>query len=140
MLKKNKKILIALLYVFSISTLINSLIMYWFPIVMPTTSFIAIRLVFVSFTEKRYYLLGISIAICILLLLTIFSVNKNRIFIPILSFIYTFIDFATVLCRFIDGLDDGYWIMYIAHLVLLITITMLLFSYIRNSLFKKKTR
>lgn len=138
MLNKNNTTLKIILAVCSLTSLINILMMYWLPIIIPTTSFLALRIAFVSFAEKRYYLLVISVLICVGLFITIFSINKHRIFLPILTLIYIFGELSIVFFLFVDGLGDGYWITYVMQLVVLVTLIVLLYKYCHRCLFLRK--
>ena len=133
---KNNTLLKILLAVFSLTSLINMLILYWIPLFIPTGSFHVERLALVSFAEKRYYLLVVSLFICVLLFLTTFSIKKNRAFLPILSLIYILCDFATVFLLFVVGLVDRFCsTTYIMQLILLGTLLVLLCKYCWRRLF-----
>ena len=138
MLKNNKKILIIILAFFSLTSLINILMMYWLPLIMPTGSFLALRLAFISFVEKQYHLLILSVLISVLLFLTTFSIKRDRVLFPVLSLLYILCDFAIVFLLFVEGLGDGYWTTYIMQLVFLVTLIVLLCKYCCQHLFSRK--
>ncbi len=138
MLKYSKKYLTILLTIVSVVTFVNVLVMYWIPITMPLSSFFAVRTTFVAFVEKRYYLILISIAICVLLFLSTISVRKQHGLFPVLSLLYLIYDFITVMTLTIGGLCDGYWKTYIVQVLVSITLIVLLCIYCWNCLFHKQ--
>ena len=132
----NDRLLIGFLGSVSITTLFNSIIIYWIPIIIPLSSFTAIRLVFFAFIEKYYSLLIFVFCICILLFLTAVSVYKRHFLLPILSLIYLIYDFVIVFSLLIDGLGDSYWKPYIIQTLILIALIVLLCIYCWNGLRK----
>lgn len=133
----NIRLLISSLGLVSIITLFNVIIIYWFPVTIPFSSLVAIRLMFLAFIEKAYWLILISLLICVLLFLTAVSVHRRHILLPILSLMYLVYDFIIVLSMLIDGLQDGYWRMYIIQTVVAITLIVLLCVYCWTCLRKK---
>ena len=134
MRKYSTKCLTILLAIVSTVSLINVFVMYWFPINIPLSSFSAVRLTFVAFIEKRYYLILFSILICVLLFLSTLSVRRQHIALPSLSLLYLILDFIKVLSLFVDGLDDGYWKTYIIRTIISIPLIVLLCVYCLNYL------
>ncbi len=135
----NIRLLISFFSVLSIITLFNGIIVYWIPIIIPFGSFTAVRLVFLAFIKKYYWLLLLSLSICVLLFLTTISIYRRHILLPILSFLYLIYDFIILLSLLIDGLGDGYWRMYIIQTALTAIIIILLCVYFSNFLRKEKT-
>lgn len=127
--KHNSKLLTILLKVVSITTLINILVLYWLPINAFLSSFSAVKIVALSFLEKRYYLIPASVLICTLLFFTTISIRRQHILLPVLSLVYLIYDFATVLSLLIDGLYDGYWKIYIIQTIVLFVLIVLLCIY-----------
>ena len=134
MLKYSTKCLTILLTIVSAVSLINVFVMYWFPINIPLCSFSAVRLTVVAFIEKRYYLILVSVLVCVLLFLSTLSVRRQHIILPSLSLLYLIYDFIIVLSLFIDGLDDGYWRTYIIRTIVAIALIVLLCVYCLNYL------
>ena len=134
----NIRLLIGFLGLVSISTLFNSIIIYWIPIIIPISSFTAVRLVFLTFIVKKYWLLIFSFLIGLLLFLTAVSVYRRHILLPTLSLIYLIYDFVIVLSLFINGLGDGHWKTYIIQMTVSIALIALLgiycFTCLRNYL------
>ena len=135
----NIRLLIGFLGLVSITTLFNSIIIYWIPIIIPFSSFTAIRLVFFAFIEKYYWLLIFVFCICILLFLTAVSVYRRHILLPILSLIYLIYDLVRVFVLLVNGLSDGYWKTYIIQTLILIALIVLLCVYCLNYLRHKKS-
>lgn len=133
-LRLSKKILFVLLMTVSVVTFINVLVMYWFPINIPISSFTAVRLTVVAFIEKRYYLILFSILICVLLLLSALSVRRQYVVLPSLSLLYMIYDFIVVMSLLVNGLDDGYWRTYIIRIIISIALIVLLCIYCWNGL------
>lgn len=129
MLKYTTKCLQTLLTIVSIVTFVNVLVMFWIPILIPLSSFSAVRTMFVAFMEKRYYLIPVSVLICVLLFLSTISIRRQHILLPALSFLYLIYDFIIVLSLLMDGLGDGYWRTYIIQTVILIAVIVLFCIY-----------
>ena len=134
MRKHSTKSLNILLTIVSTVSLINVFVMYWFPINIPLSSFSAVRLTFIAFIEKRYYLILVSALICVLLFLSTLSVRRQHIILPGLSLLYLIYDFIVVMSLFVDGLDDGYWKTYIIRTIISIPLIVLLCVYCLNYL------
>ena len=130
----NISLLIGFLGLVSITTLFNSIIIYWIPIIIPISSLTAVRLVFLAFIEKYYWLLLFCFLICLLLFLTAVSVYRRHILLPILSLIYLIYDLVRVFVLLVNGLSDGYWKTYIVQTLILIVIIVLLCVYCLNYL------
>ena len=126
MVTHSRKCLIALLMIVSAASFVNVLVMYWFPHLFPLSAFSAVRLMFLAFIEKRYWLIPVSILICALLFRSALSVRKRRILLPVLSLLYVAYDFVFVLRLLIDGLRDGYWKTYIVQTLVLLALIVLL--------------
>lgn len=103
----NLRLLISSLSLVSIITFFNSIIIYWAPVIIPFSSFSAVRLVFLAFIERYYWFIVLSLLICILLFLTAVSVYRRQILLPAFSLIYLIYDFITVVSLLIDGLARG---------------------------------
>jgi hypothetical protein len=112
-MKNHPKYLSILLTIVSAVTFVNVLVMYWFPVIIPLSSFSAVRTTVVAFIEKRYALIAVSLLICGLLFLSAISVRRQHCFLPVLSLIYLSCDFLFVLSLLAGGISDGYWKMYL---------------------------
>ncbi len=134
MLKYSTKCLTILLAIVATVSLTNVFVMYWLPIIIPISSFSAVRLTVLAFIEKRYYLILVSIFICVLLFLSTLSVRRQHFILPSLSLLYLIYDFIVVMSLFVDGLDDGYWKTYIIQTLILIALIVLLCIYFLNFL------
>lgn len=128
------KLLIGFLGLVSITTLFNSIIIYWIPIIIPVSSLTAVRLVFLAFIEKKYWLLIFSFLICLLLFLTAVSVYRRHILLPTFSLIYLLYDLFRIFVLLVNGLGDGYWKTYIIQALILIALIVLLCVYLLNFL------
>lgn len=139
MMRENDKYFSSFLITFATVTLINILLMYWIPICMPFCSFSAVRMAFVAFVEKRYFLLLISSLICITLILAAISVRRQHVLFPLLSLVYLTYDAIMVAIPLIDGLKDGYWKMYAIQLTIVVVLIVFLCTYCLSCLQKPKT-
>ena len=129
MLRCYKKLLAILVTTVAIATSNNILLMYWIPTNIPLSSFSAVRMSFIAFIEKRYYLIIVGLLVGLLLLLTTFAIRKQQVFLPVLSLIYLIYDFIKVLALLINGFYDGYWIMYIVQTIVTAVLIVLLCTY-----------
>lgn len=140
-LKNTNRLLLGLVYLISIITLLNVIIMYWIPIIIPLSSFTAIRLAVLAFIEEAYWLILLDLLICTQLFLTTISIRRQGILLPGLSLLYLIYDFVTVLLLLIDGLHDGYWRTYILQTIILFALTASLgtycWTYLRNKMFNR---
>ena len=128
-MKNKKPLLIGLLGFTGGITLINVIIMYWFPIIFPFTVFTPLRLVMLAYIKEQYWLVLVSVLVCILLLMTIREICKQRILFPILSLLYLVYDFLTVLYVLIDSISDGYWTIYIVQILMPLILIILICIY-----------
>ena len=87
-MNKYFKIFEKILIIIAAITIIGIIIMYWFPIPTPFSSYTATRATFIAFLDRKYYLILISILICGLILYTAKSIKKNKILPAILLLIY----------------------------------------------------
>ena len=129
MLRCYNKLLAILWTTVAIATSINIQLMYWIPTNIPLSSFSAVRMSFIAFIEKRYYLIIVGLLVGLLLLLTTFAIRKQQVFLPVLSLIYLIYDFIKVLALLINGFYDGYWIMYIVQTIVTAVLIVLLCTY-----------
>jgi hypothetical protein len=134
MLKYSQKHLTILLTIVSVVSLLNALTMYWLPVLIPLSSFSAVRLTVLALFTKQYYLIPVSLLLCVLLFLTTISICKKHCFLPVVSLLYLIYDSIIVLLLFADGLDDGYWGTYIIQVIVSISLTVLLSKYCWNCL------
>ena len=118
----NIRLLIGSFSLVSIITLFNIVILYWAPVIIPFSSFSAVRLMFVALIENKYWLILPSVLICALLFLTPVFAYRCHILLPLLSLMYLIYDLIIVLSLLIDGLGDGYWRMYIIQTVVTATL------------------
>ncbi len=125
-----KKVSSIILWLVSLCSFINILSMFWVPIILPFSSYSIVRIAFVAFIEERYYLLVIGLVVCLLLLLTAISINKNKIILPIISLLYLVCDLFIVLFLLFRGISDGYWHMYIIQVAVTFILTIILSVYI----------
>lgn len=128
-MKNNKPLLSGLLGFTGGITLINVIIMYWFPIILPFTVFTPLRLVMLAYIKKQYWLVLVSVLVCILLLMTIRAICKKGILFPILSLLYLVYDFLTVLYVLIDSITDGFWMIYIVQILMPLILIILMCIY-----------
>lgn len=143
MLQHAKQLLSVLLKTVSIITLLNALVLYWIPMYVPLSSFFAIKLSFIAFVENRYYLIPISILICILLFSAALSIDRQRILCTTLSLIYLVCDFIMLYPLLIEGLcarDSFAWI-YLIQTILDVTLAILIciycWFYLRQKLLRR---
>lgn len=131
-LKQTNKLLLLLLKTVAIVTFLNILVLYWIPIYIPISSFLAIRLEFVAFVERKYYLILISVLGCGLQFLGAVSISKRKFFLTILSYIYILLDFLILLSTLIDSYvrDDGQVWKYLVPMTVIVTLVYLMSRYI----------
>lgn len=130
MVKLSKMCLTVLLMIVSVVSTINVIVvMCGVPIFLPLSCFSAIQVLVFAFMAKQYYLIPVSIAICVLLFLTTISAYRRHIVLPVLSCIYLICDFIILLILFIYGLSDGYWTTYFIPIIITSALIVLLCHY-----------
>lgn len=129
-----KKILMLMLWIIPTSLLVNLLCVLFFdPITLPTTSFIALALSFIGLFEKSFLLLGISVVLQVLLVLTGFAVKNRQGVLPCVTLLYFCAEVVYILYLFIDStikntfLEDSLY--YLPCLILPTAMIYLLFRY-----------
>lgn len=109
-MKKLNDLLSTILVLLGVLTFINIAIMYWVPIVLPLSSFTAVRLVVVAFIEKTYWLVLVSVLICLLIFAVAFSIKRAYIVFPLLLSGYLLWDLTTLIPLLIEGIRVRYYI------------------------------
>lgn len=140
MLKYTKRFLSIALIVYSVAVFINMIMLCWNPIYVcgELCSYTAMRLEFIAFAERRYYLIPICIFIVVMLFYTAVSIKRKQILFPILSFLYLAYDMIVLFVWLIEDLCDGgflFWVYLIPALVdvtLIILIGVYCWSYFRQ--------
>lgn len=119
-MNKIQKVLQYSLFVFSIITTINTIIMYWCPLFLPFSSFSVNKITFWSLAEKKYYFVSISFLLCIFLFVSIWFIRKKNILGSVCLIIYFSIDFASVMYLFICELVYQKYFMWFYVLPIII--------------------
>jgi hypothetical protein len=108
-MKKNFKRVTSLsLLILSLGTLINFFVLFFFPTVLPVSSFLAIKLLFIAAFDQTLYFLPIGLLPCVLMILAAISIRKNGIILPILALTYFILDLISALYMFVINLNDGF--------------------------------
>ena len=103
MLKLSKRFLFFSLIVFSMITIIHMIVLYWFPLQLPFSSYLATSLTMAAYFLKVNYLVPIVFMLCVLILFSAFSILKEKIALAIICSIYFFIDFLFLSYSFLDA-------------------------------------
>ena len=88
MMNYSTKCITILLNVISAISLINVSVIYWLPINLSFSSFSAVKLTVVALINKQYYLILVSILICVLMFLTTISIRRQHILLPAFSLLH----------------------------------------------------
>ena len=127
MLRISKKFLFYSLLIISSITLVNLIVLYWFPIQIPFCSYLATSLMFTAYIIKAYYLIPICFSICILMLFTAFSFLKEKIFLPIALSIYLLCDLIFLAYSFFDAWINDSYFMSVQAIQMIVSITVTTF-------------
>lgn len=112
MLDFSKKTLFYILMIISSISFINLVLLYWFPMPLPLSSYLVIGLAQVAYFFKLYYLLPISIVICVLMFLGTLSILKKRIVLPVILFVYYLCDLSFLAYNVFDAwINEKYFIV-----------------------------
>ena len=136
----NVKLLQLLLLIVSIASLINVIIVYWRVDIFSVASFLSVWYTISAFMEQSYYLIINSLVICALMFMTIFSLHRKKLFLPLMTLVYFIYNFYVVITWFVDGLDTGAWKIFVPHMIITFVIIVLLGVYCGIRLHKKYGR
>jgi hypothetical protein len=127
MLKISKKFLFFAMMIISSVSLINIIVLYWFPVQIPLSSYSVTGLAFTAYFLKAYYLLPICLSICIIMFVAAFSFLKERAFLPVASSLYVLCDFIALSYSFFGAwFKDGHFIT-VQAIQMLISFTVIVF-------------
>ena len=127
MLKVTKMFLFYSLLIISSISFINILILYWFPIQIPLSSYLATNIMTTSYFLKAYYLMPIGFVICTLMLFSALSFLREKIILPVILFVYLLCDLFFLTYSFFDTwFNDKYFIM-VQAVQIIINITIVAF-------------
>lgn len=129
MLKISKKFLFFAMMIISSVSLINIIVLYWFPVQIPLSSYSVTGLAFTAYFLKAYYLLPICLSICIIMFVAAFFFLKERAFLPVASSLYVLCDFIALSYSFFGAwFKDGHFIA-VQAIQMLISIVVIVFIY-----------
>ena len=129
MLNISKKFLFFTMVIISSISLINMIVLYWFPIQIPLSSYSVTGLAFTAYFLKAYYLLPICFAICIVMFVAAFSFLKECVFLPVATSLYFLCDFLVLTYSFFGAwFNDGHFIA-VQAIQMLISIAVIVFIY-----------
>lgn len=129
MLKISKKFLFFAMMIISSVSLINIIVLYWFHVQIPLSSYSVTGLAFTAYFLKAYYLLPICLSICIIMFVAAFSFLKERAFLPVASSLYVLCDFIALTYSFFGAwFKDGHFIA-VQAIQMLISIVVIVFIY-----------
>lgn len=121
-----------------IVTFVNAIVLYWIPGWWPLSSFVAISIQMLAYIQKTYWMLLLTLMVCILLFSSAISVRKGKIVLPIVSTVYFVGEFIVILFLIFDSLHDGYWTTYIVYALVQVVLIVMLCLYFCS--FCKKTK
>jgi len=138
MLNVLRKFLYYWLLIISLISLINIIVLYWFPIHIPLSSYVATSLMSIVYFFKAYYLVPIALLICVFVFCGAFSFRKKRIVLPVMLLVYFLIDsFFPAYSFFNAWFNDEYFIAMQAIKIIINLVTIVvIFIYI----FKRKNQ
>jgi len=137
MLEFSKKFLFYSLIIISSITFINISVLYWFPTLIPLSSYLPVSLMVASYVLKIYYIIPISFLICFLMFFTAFSFRKEKKVLPIILLIYSVCDLSVLSFSFFGTwLNDDFFIAGQA-IQIVITAAVIIFMCIYFALLKK---
>ena len=113
-------------------TLFNIAHMFWYPVRIPLSLGPVLRVFFAGVVEQQYYLIPLSVLICILLFVSGIFVRKGKIVIPMLALTYMTYDVTVVLVLMItSAIESGYnyWRNYLVDLTVSLGVFVLLLIY-----------
>lgn len=128
MLKISKKFVFFAVVIISSISLGNIIVLPWFPVQIPFSSYFIVALAFTAYFLKAYYLLPICFAICIIMFVAAFSFLRECILLPIALFLYFLCDFIFLAYSFFGAwFADGHFIV-VQSIQMLISFTVIVFT------------
>ena len=124
------KILKVGLIVVSSITLINLIVINWFPIILPFSLFGVFGLLVVGVAYANPSAVLLSLLMPILLFITSFTIGRRKI-LPTISLVYFIFELVYMVSLLVARLGDGgsYWMIYIPLSIIPATFTLLLTIY-----------
>lgn len=129
---KNRKYFLPLLKIVSIVTFTNVIVIWWFPYVLPLSSFTIVQNAGTAFAAGRSGAAIVSLLLCALLYWTTVSIRKEKILLPLLSFLYLLFDCVILLRLLTDGQNDVHWVSCILEMALSLALLIPLGRYCWN--------
>lgn len=134
MKRVSKSIPMFILIMSFIFTAINILITFWFPVIIPFSSFVSVRLSVLGIVTGHYWLIVIAILGCALIGITILSIKNDWVFIPTIFSVYLIADLVVLFPLFIQSVCaqySGMW-LYTMHIIIDVVTIVSIIVYIRN--------
>ena len=102
----------------AVVSFVNLFVLHIYPVFLPFSSFSIIRNLFIGFTTDSDYRMVISMLLCALLFWTPAAISKQKILLPLLSFLYLIFDILILFMILVNGQNKGYWLLYILEMLL----------------------
>ena len=115
---KNQKYFFYLMKTAAVVSFVNLFVLHIYPVFLPFSSFSIIRNLFIGFATDSDYRMVISMLLCALLFWTPAAISKQKIFLPLLSFLYLIFDILILFTILANGKNNGYWLLYILEMLL----------------------
>jgi len=138
MLEISKKFLLYSLMTISSISLINMAVLYWFPIQTPFSSYSATSLMATIYFLKLYYLVPISLAICVLMFFTAMSFSKEQMLLPVILSVYLVCDLFILAYSFFDAWYNDEHFITMQFVQLVISVIIIIFNGIYFILLRKQ--
>ena len=135
-----ERCLIIFLCISGTVSFINVIILYWAPNFIPFSLFSAVRIVFLAYFVKFYWLVLLPLLICIMLYVSALAVYRQKLLFPLCSLCYYIYDFAVLLSLVNKHLHDDYWKTYMIHFPLTLILIVMLSIYCCLTLIDKSTK
>ena len=110
--------------------------------VFAVSSFSIVRFLLLGLAEQQYYLILVSVLLCVLILITPIFIYRNRILVPLLSLIYFVYDLIAVVSLSISDffIGEGWYTLstHSVKILMIISVITLLSVYCWDCLRKKR--
>ncbi len=107
------------LLVYSVTTFLNAISLYFLPYFSPLSNFLVLRTMFIAYAEKKYIFIIIALLINIIFFISVLHIKNGRKIFPTISLIILFLDLTIILVFLFEGIvKDGYfsW-FYVPHII-----------------------
>lgn len=117
---KYRRITVFLLMFYATITLVNSVLFYWFPCMLPMSNFSVLKIMFIAYANRKYALILIPFAIDSIFFLSALHLKKEKKLFPIVTVVILIIDLISILYIALQGeISTNYFVLWYLPFILI---------------------